>query len=287
LEYLGAVLESIHRQTYPHVEIIVVDDDSGEESRVQLQQLLTPEVTLLRHPERRGQGGARNTGIRHARGQYIAFLDSDDLWLPEKLAAQVRILREHPEAGLTYCGFTCIDEADQPLRKQHESWHYSGWTFPRMMQFCFIKSPSTTLIPREVLLASGLFDERFKAAEDWELWLRLTRQFPIIADPTIHTLYRIHSRQISRSRVHCRQCDVEVREKWLDWAQREAPEWETLARHYYARDLQKLARAQAIHTRDIPGAYRTLARAQQVNPRDWRVYTRLLQLPLYAISRWR
>ncbi|MHB9023326.1 MAG: glycosyltransferase family 2 protein [Armatimonadota bacterium] len=278
LEYVGAAVESVRRQTYPNVEIIVVDDGSGEECLAGLR--LPSEVRLLHHADCRGPATARNTGVRHARGQYIAFLDSDDLWLPDKLATQVRLLQEHPDAGLTYCTFRCIDSNGEPLAKQHKTWSFSGRTFSRMQRFCFIKSPTTVLMPRHVLEACGPFDADLSSAEDWDLWLKVAWQYPILADPTALTLYRVHPTQLTRSILKCRQKKVAVRKKWLEWAQREAPEWTCRLRRYYAADLQRLARAQVNLARDISGATHSLDIARRMNPWDLRVYLRLLRVAL-------
>ena len=110
--FIAATLQSVLDQTFQDFEVILVDDASPDRSVEICQQFTDPRLRIVRQ-ENRGLAGARNTGIRHAQGELLAFLDGDDLWLPEKLARQVQHLQNHPEVGVSFCPSLLIDEDGQ------------------------------------------------------------------------------------------------------------------------------------------------------------------------------
>ncbi|HEY3418819.1 MAG TPA: glycosyltransferase [Armatimonadota bacterium] len=281
VDYLEEAVASVCRQTYPHVEILVTDDGSGEEYTNQYH--LPPAVRFFCHQQQQGPAAARNTALKQAQGDFIAFLDSDDLWLPEKLEAQVRLLRAHPEAGLAHCNLRFVDDNAQPLAPQPRYRLVAGQIFRDLYRYNSIKSPTGVMVRREILDEVGSFDVELNGAEDWDLWLRITRRYPVVADPTVRACYRLHGQQITAARVKGRQAAIKVRTKWLAWAEREAPELVDLSRRYFGMTLQKLATAQAAETGDIRGSFQSLRKAMAYNPWDWRIYTRMIQNPLLAL----
>ncbi len=173
-------LESVLQQTRPPREIIVVDDGSQDDTPARLAAY-GDRIRVIRQEQPQGVSAARNRGIAAATGEWLAFLDSDDLWRPDKLARQCAALREHPEYLVCY--------SDEEWRR-HGNWmnqgkkhrKYSGWIYPRCLPLCII-SPSSILLHRNVFAQAGLFDEGLPACEDYDLWLRITWQFPVLFLP--------------------------------------------------------------------------------------------------------
>jgi glycosyltransferase involved in cell wall biosynthesis len=157
------------------VEIIVVDDGSTDDTARTLASL-PGNIRCLRR-EHGGVSAARNLGIAESRGEWIAFLDSDDLWLPGKLCAQMKFFSDHPETLLCQTEEIWIrDGRRMNARKYHKK--PEGYCFPALLERCLV-SPSAVVINRRVLDSTGLFDESLPACEDYDLWLRIGCRFPI------------------------------------------------------------------------------------------------------------
>ncbi|MFT5126578.1 MAG: glycosyltransferase involved in cell wall biosynthesis [Rhodothermales bacterium] len=173
VDLLVRALESVFAQTHPADEVIVVDDGSTDDTVLRTSQL---PITLIQQ-ENRGVSAARNVGIRAARGDWIALLDSDDEWLPEKLEKQLARLASEPGLRVCHTQENWI-RLGKPLKQLAKHQKYGGWIFPRCLDICLM-SPSSILIHREVFEAVGLFDESLPACEDFELWLRITARYPV------------------------------------------------------------------------------------------------------------
>jgi len=172
---LKEAIESVINQTYKQLELIVVDDGSTDTTGELLQQYGT--VLSVLHTSHRGPSAARNCGIAAARGEHIAFLDSDDVWLPDKLRAQILFFQDHPEARVCQTEEIWIRSGVRvnPMKKHKK---YSGWIFEQCLPLCIV-SPSSVMIERSVFSSVGLFDETFLACEDYDLWLRIAARYPI------------------------------------------------------------------------------------------------------------
>ncbi len=169
-------IESVQAQSFRDFELIVVDDGSEDETCRALSGKGSPDGYLyLRHG---GVSRARNAGVRAARAEWIAFLDSDDLWLPQKLQRQVDALMVQPEFQLCYTDEIWIRRGVRvnPMKKHQK---YSGWIFERCLPLCLI-SPSSILLRRQLLEEEGGFDESLPVCEDYDLWLRLTCMHPVL-----------------------------------------------------------------------------------------------------------
>jgi len=173
--FLKEAVESVLSQTYKNIELIVVDDGSTDATRELLLQY-GAELSVL-HTGHGGPSAARNCGIAAARGDYIAFLDSDDVWLPDKLREQMLFFQDHPEARVCQTEEIWIRNGVRvnPMNKHKK---YSGWIFEQCLPLCIV-SPSTVMIERSVFTSAGLFDETFLACEDYDLWLRIAARFPV------------------------------------------------------------------------------------------------------------
>ena len=166
---LREAVESVLAQTFTDFELIVVDDGSTDESEVKLRRLGAP-IRVICQP-RRGVAAARNAGASAAKGRYLAFLDSDDLWLPEKLAAQMRFMEEHPEAGICQTEEIWIRHGARVNPKARHR-KPSGDIFKRSLELCLV-SPSAVMLTRALFHKAGGFDEALPVCEDYDLWLRI------------------------------------------------------------------------------------------------------------------
>lgn len=156
-------------------EIIVVDDGSTDDTASALEQF-SGKIRYI-FQERSGVSAARNRGIIESKGQYIAFLDSDDLWLPDKLACQLAWFQDHPEALLCQTEEIWIRNGKKlNPRRYHKK--PEGFCFPLLLQRCLV-SPSAAAVRRTVFDKVGLFDESLPACEDYDLWLRIGSRYPL------------------------------------------------------------------------------------------------------------
>lgn len=165
-------ISSVLEQSRDDMEILVVDDGSTDGTAEFLVEKQLP-VTLIRK-ENGGVSSARNTGIKNAKGKYIAFLDSDDTWLPNKLDAQIEYFNTHPEASLVYTDqYLCIDGEDLEITRFQRDKPENNLALPAFVQLTPVHT-STVLIKKEVLDTVGYFDETLKMHEDSELWNRVS-----------------------------------------------------------------------------------------------------------------
>jgi len=194
LEFLKAAVESLFAQTFPHWELIIADDGSDALTRSYLQTLQQPprvEVIWLSHSGK--PAAVRNAALRAARGEYVAFLDSDDLWLPQKLQRQIASLRRHPQRRWSYTAFAVVDAAGQPkTASDPERPAQSGWIMEKMLTDETVIALPSVVVARQLLEQLGAFDEELVMCEDDELWLRLAAHSEIDAIDEPLTLIRRH-----------------------------------------------------------------------------------------------
>ena len=194
-ELLPRALASVNAQTLSPDEVIVVDDGSTDGSR-ELIATRHPECRYLRQ-ENRGVSAARNLGIREARGEWIALLDSDDTWLPTKLAAQMDGVCRTSSARICHTEELWIRNGVRVnAMKKHRK--RGGWIFRDCLPLCAI-SPSSALIHRELFETVGLFDESLPACEDYDMWLRICARYPVAFEHQPQVVkYGGHEDQLSR-----------------------------------------------------------------------------------------
>ncbi len=199
--YVREAIDSVLGQTYPNIEIIVVDDGSTDTTKDLLQAYLHKGKITVISQENKGPAAARNAGMQKARGTYIAFLDADDVWLPEKLARQLPLF-DNPDIALVYAdmeffgtpfSFKTYGEMAGPFKR--------GAVVRKLIKRNFIAN-SSVVIRAAILETIGLFNEdrKFFAVEDYEFYLRVARTHAIdfVAAPLVR--YRLHSGQISQGR---------------------------------------------------------------------------------------
>jgi len=192
--FLKRAIDSVLAQDFCDYELIVVDDGSTDDT----PQLLAsyPQIHKIGQ-KHRGVGAARNAGIAHAAGAFIAFLDSDDLWLPGKLTAQVGFFKDHPTAIICQTEEIWIRNGIRlNPKKRHQK--RSGMIFTPSLELCLV-SPSAVMMQQCLLNEVGAFDETLPACEDYDLWLRVACRFPIylISEPLV-IKHGGHKDQLSR-----------------------------------------------------------------------------------------
>lgn len=198
--FILATLDSVFQQTFQDFEVIVVNDGSPDST----EELLAPlaasgRIRYVRQPNG-GQASARNRGLREASGRYIAFLDDDDLWPPDKLQWQVDVLENSEDrVGVIGGGIEIIDEEGKLTNRSTLA---DGWmTYRELFRGAPFWSPGQTLIRRSVLIECAGLRENIWGADDYDLWLRLARKAPLRTSTKIGLCYRLHGGNASRQRI--------------------------------------------------------------------------------------
>lgn len=280
--YVADAIASVLAQTWTDFELLAIDDGSSDRSAEIIRGFSDPRIRLIAQSNR-GLAGARNAGIRHARGRYLAFLDSDDLWHPEKLARHLEHLEARPEVGVSYCPSEFIDDEGRRLG-YFQSPKLRGIEARDVLLRNPVGNGSAPVIRREtfaairyVKLHDGVsedwyFDESFRQSEDIECWMRIALttpwRFEGIAEAL--TLYRVNAGGLSANLGR----QLATWERALDKARAVAPDfvarWGSLARAFQLRYLARRAvrlgdSAQAIRlARDALAADRRMLREEPV-----------------------
>lgn len=174
--WIAGAIQSVLAQTYPHWELIVVNDGSTDGSQQVIEKFMDPRIQRIEQANR-GIPGARNRGLQEAKGDFIAILDQDDLWHPEKLARQVAYLMTRPEVGVVYTNADHIDAEGRVIRRRYGTPPGEGWLLEAFLRAGVAAPIVTTLIRRECLDAVGPLNERLYGWDDYELLVRLASQF--------------------------------------------------------------------------------------------------------------
>ena len=181
--YVGRALNSVFAQTYRDYCVYAIDDGSSDDTAAVLHSYRDQIISLRQ--EHSGQAAARNHGIRHSDSPYIAFLDADDEWLPEKLERQVMMLRGAPRVGMVYSDcFTSGNRRDSGSRFARVGTPTGGRVFEQFLKVCGVYTP-TVMVRRECLRDVGLFDETLTVSEDYNLWLRIAARCEIEVMPEV------------------------------------------------------------------------------------------------------
>lgn len=185
-------IRSILDQTYQEFELIIVDDGSTDNTEDVVRSFEDKRINYLKYKLNRGAAHARNVGIREARGQYIAFQDSDDEWISDKLAKQIEVITEtSPDVGIVYSGYWRIIGYEKTYLPKKGNYSKGGDIQDILLKGNFITT-QTVLMRKECLKKAGLFDERLPRFQDWELWLRASKWylFQFIDEPLVITYYQ-------------------------------------------------------------------------------------------------
>jgi glycosyltransferase involved in cell wall biosynthesis len=192
---IGETIASLQRQTHTNIEILAIDDGSIDDTVAVLQAIGEPRLQVASYANA-GQAVSRNRGLELARGEYISFIDADDLWTPEKLADQLAALIARPGAAVAYSWTDHIDETSQFLRHGPQL-SFEGDVFRKLLYSDFIGNGSNILVRRSAIVEIGGFDPSLPPSEDWDCWLRLAQRFEFVVVPKPQILYRVSSQSSS------------------------------------------------------------------------------------------
>lgn len=197
MPYLSITLEKLFQQTYKDFEAIIVNDGSTDKTQEYIASLKDPRLKAIAQPNQ-GAGAARNTGIAHAKGEYIAFLDDDDLWKPSKLEKQLHYMEEHSQVGLVYTWVEYIDEEGKSTGKVYKE-DVEGNVWKELTAHNLVECGSVPLVRRSCFETCGMFDVSLgNAVEDWDMWLRIANSydFGVVKETLVY--YRQHANSSSR-----------------------------------------------------------------------------------------
>jgi len=188
-------IASVLNQTFSDLELIVINDGSQDSTLKVVSSISDPRLKVFSYPNA-GLAAARNRGIFQAVGEYISFIDADDLWAPDKLEAQFKALQANPQAAVAYSWTDWVDESSQFLRPGgHIS--VNGNVYAKLLLRDFVESGSNPLIRRQALAEVGGFDESLAAVEDWDMWLRLAARYEFVSVSSSQILYRVSHNSMS------------------------------------------------------------------------------------------
>lgn len=197
MAYLPETLQSVLAQTFPDFEVLIVNDGSSDGIEEWFATVQDQRVQLISQVNQ-GLSGARNTGIKHAQANYIAFLDADDLWEATKLEKQVHCLNANPEAGLVYTWTAYINEAGISTGRIFAS-EAEGDVWKTLILHNIVECGSVAMVRRECFATVGMFDRNLRSyVEDWDMWLRIATRYPfkVVKEPLVY--YRQRSTSASK-----------------------------------------------------------------------------------------
>lgn len=206
--FIADTVDSVLAQTWPNLEVLVVDDGCTDRSR-EILESYGGRLTILEHPElkNRGQSVSINLALRRCRGKYVAILDSDDLFMPDKLEKQVRFLEEYLDFGAVYANCVYIDENGRPLCPMYPAGHTPPSGPSDVLLDCCYNVPSNTLCRRSVYEQIGFFDESLRSAQDHDVAIRIAEVTKVGYIDECLWSYRRHGDSISQTRTM---------ERWLN-----------------------------------------------------------------------
>jgi len=212
--YLPQAVNSVLAQSYPNVEVVVVDDGSRDDTPAVCEQFRGNPRVIVHRQANGGQASAKNKGVQLARGEFIAFLDADDLWKPDKLKLQMPLFDGRPHVGVVYSDYEMMDGEGRPIHKNPTHMH-RGRISGRLLIENFVSFP-TAVVRRECLERHGVFDLGFGMGIDYDLWLRLSAhyEFDFVPEPTIR--YRIWEGQMSKNYRKRYQSAIGIMQRFLD-----------------------------------------------------------------------
>lgn len=259
--FIGETIQSVLNQTHRNLEVMVVDDGSTDNTKEAVSSLKDARICYS-HQQNSGVSDARKKGIERSRGEYIAFLDADDLWLPEKLEKQLKLFDNEPEVGLIYCLFTNFESDTSAIVGSFQKRKcYSGNIIPQIYRTNPIGA-STPVVKRKILESIELSEINDEIWDDWALWTVIARVCEVDYVPEQLTMHRIHGGGPSyRSFERSYQWLV----NYYEFFARRDPYLKKMKKKFFSEQLYDFALNYFIRDRK-PDALRCLATAIHRNP---------------------
>ncbi|MGB3405555.1 MAG: glycosyltransferase [Microcoleaceae cyanobacterium] len=182
-------IQSVLNQTYSNFELLIINDGSTDNTLEMISSFEDSRIQVFSY-ENAGQGASRNRGLKQAKGEYVSFIDADDLWTVEKLEDQITALQQYPEAAVAYSWTDYVTELGEFISHAPQRL-YQGNVYARLLLSDFIGSGSNVLIRKSAILELNGFDQSLPPAEDWDMWLRLAARYPFTVVPKPQILYRV------------------------------------------------------------------------------------------------
>lgn len=212
--FVGEAIQSVLNQTYQDFELIVVDDGSTDGSH-DIVAAIGDRRIRYHYQSNQGLAAARNAALCLARGEFVAFLDADDLFLPEKLTLQVQALDNQPEVGLVAGGYLFVDELGKPLAERRPWCYRPHLDLSTWLRDCPV-IVNAVLVRREWLKHVGGFDPALRRVEDWDLWLRMAyRGCRMVWTPHVVCAYRMHGEQMVRDGRSQKETTLAIMDKFF------------------------------------------------------------------------
>lgn len=197
--FLPHSIQSILSQTYNSYEIIVVDDGSTDNTKEVLNPFMQ-RINYIKLEQNKGLPAARNIGIKSAQGKYIAFIDADDIWLPEKLQTDIEYLETYPEISMVYSKHINIGENGRPIDGDTRKRLPSGNIFIQLFSEQNFIITSSVVVKKDVFETTGLLDEQLFNCQDWDMWLRIAFYFKAAGINKTLVKYRHNPHSLSKNR---------------------------------------------------------------------------------------
>lgn len=272
--YLPHAVQSILAQSHGNVEVLIVDDGSTDDTPDVTARLMAADARVRVHRQPNGgQAKAKNQGIELSRGDYLAFLDADDAWLPDKLEKQLPLFEGRPQVGVVYSEYQCMDGEGKPLPKPPTHLR-RGKVSGELLIENFVSFP-TAVVRRGCIERLGIFDLTYGMGIDYDLWLRISAhyEFDFVPDPTVR--YRIWAGQMSKNYRKRYESAIRIMQRFLD--ENPSAVAPRMVRTAWAHTY--LGRGDSIlwHEKDKRAARADYMRALQYRPAYWPAWRALLR----------
>jgi len=279
-QYIAVAVESVLGQSYRQFELIVIDDGCTDRTAEKLAAY--KEARVIRQGNA-GPSAARNHGIRIAKGKYCAFLDSDDIMMPERLKLQVHKMEEHSEAGLVYTDLMTFDENGIVHKSKKEFIKpHSGKVLGKLLRENFITA-STVMVRRDCFKKAGYFDESMNHSEDYKMWLNIAKYYSIEYVDLPLVKYRYHEGSLSRNRIVINTSSYNVVKTFWEENNEYKQKHRLVHKLSIANQLKNLGNAYYSYG-DTRGSFRFLAEAIKLNPFSKTAYKLILKAILRQLQ---
>jgi glycosyltransferase involved in cell wall biosynthesis len=204
-------INSVLNQTFSDLELIIINDGSQDSTLEVITQISDSRIKVFSFPNA-GGNVSRNRGLHLAVGEFVSFLDADDLWTPDKLQSQLKALQENVTAKVAYSWTDYIDENGEFILSGQRV-NVNENVYENLLLNNFLENGSNPLICKKALITLGGFDESLSAAQDWDMWLRLASKFNFICVPSVQILYRISANSVSSNLIRQEKACLQVLER--------------------------------------------------------------------------